>query len=230
MPRVVDVLCLANSLKHRGRCVAGIDLETGEWIRPVAGTTHGELHPEHYMLRAGGVPRVLDVIRMPLERAAPLTHQPENWLIAASPWQLVQRPLASQRMALLHSHLSAGPKLFGDSGHRIALRDLEERPATASLALIEPEGLQWFVERSQYNAKRPRAHFALGNAFYDLPVTDPAWMPAFRELDHGLHPARACGLPSDGKLLLTISLGDEFEADGYCYKLVAGLVCYHSVL
>ena len=96
--------------------------------------------------------------------------------------------------------------------------------AAASLALIEPEGLQWFIERSQYNPKRPRAHFALANAFYDLPVTDPAWMSAFRDLDHGLHPARACGLPPDRKLLLTISLGDEFEADGYCYKLVAGLV------
>jgi hypothetical protein len=230
MSRVVDLVCLANSIKLRGRCVAGIDRDTGEWIRPVATTTHGELHPEHYMLGAGGAPRVLDVIRIRLERAHPLAHQPENWLISAETWQLLHRPSSTESMPLLHSHLTASPSLFGDTEHRIALCDLEQRPAAASLALIEPQGLQWFIERSQYNPKRPRAHFALGNAFYDLPVTDPAWIPAFRHLDYGLHPARACGLLSGQKLLLTISLGDEFECDGYCYKLVSGLVCFHSVL
>lgn len=129
-------------------------------------------------------------------------------------------------MPLLHSHLISGPSLFGDSEHRIALRDLEESPAAASLALIEPQGLQWFIEQSRYNPKRPRVHFARGSAFYDLPFTEPPWIPAFRRLDPGLHPARACGLRSGQKPLLTISLGDEFEADGYCYKLVAGLVTY----
>jgi hypothetical protein len=182
------------------------------------------------MLEAGGAPRVLDVIRIRLERAHPLAHQPENWLISPETWQLLHRPSSSESMPLLHSHLTAGPSLFGDTEHRIALHDLEQRSVVASLALIEPQGLQWFIERSQYNPKRPRAHFALGNAFYDLPVTDPAWIPAFRQLDYGLHPARACGLLSGQKLLLTISLGDEFEYDGYCYKLVSGLVCFHSVL
>jgi hypothetical protein len=226
MSRVVDLVCLANSVKLRGRCVAGIDLHTGKWIRPVAATEHGELHREHYMLETGGAPRVLDVIRIRLDRDHPLAHQPENWLISAGPWQLLHRPSPGEQKPPLTLHLTTGPNLFGDSGHRIALQDLEQHPATASLALIEPEGLQWFIERSQYNPKRPRAHFALGNAFYDLPVTDPAWIPAFRNLEYGLHPVRACGLRADQKLLLTISLGDEFEADGYCYKLVAGLVYY----
>ncbi|MGI8741704.1 MAG: dual OB domain-containing protein [Bryobacteraceae bacterium] len=91
------------------------------------------------------------------------------------------------------------------------------------MALVEPEGLQWLIEHKPRHPKRPRAQFALGNAFHDPPVTDPAWVDSFRRPDCGLHPMRACGLPHDRKLPLTISLGAKFE-DGYCYKLVAELV------
>src|SRR5882757_7749271 len=31
----MKMVCLANSWRPGGHCVAGIDLETGEWIRPV---------------------------------------------------------------------------------------------------------------------------------------------------------------------------------------------------
>lgn len=111
MSRVVDLLCLANSIKHRGRCVAGIDLNTGDWIRSAASTTHGELHPEHYLLKPGGAPRVLDVIRMPLERPLPLSHQPENWMISPEPWQLLHRPFAEPAHAAvtLASNLRSKP-------------------------------------------------------------------------------------------------------------------------
>jgi hypothetical protein len=31
----VRILCLANSIREGGRCVAGIDYATGRWVRPV---------------------------------------------------------------------------------------------------------------------------------------------------------------------------------------------------
>ena len=36
------LLVLANSKKFNGRCIAGIDLDSGKWIRPVSNTEHGE--------------------------------------------------------------------------------------------------------------------------------------------------------------------------------------------
>src|SRR5438105_15685418 len=141
MSRVVNFVCLANSLKYRGRCLAGIDLSSGEWIRPVAQTTHGELHREHYMLDMGGEPRVLDVIRIGLDGPQALRHQPENWLVSAKPWHVVAQKLSEERLL---SHITAGPDLFGDRGHRIPVSAFEQQSAPASLALVEPEGLQWF--------------------------------------------------------------------------------------
>ena len=39
--REIRFLCLAVSRRPGGRCIAGIDLDTGNWIRPVDCTTHG---------------------------------------------------------------------------------------------------------------------------------------------------------------------------------------------
>lgn len=40
---VTDLLCLAYSRKYSARCVAGIRLDTLEWVRPVSATDHGAL-------------------------------------------------------------------------------------------------------------------------------------------------------------------------------------------
>ncbi|WP_375233212.1 dual OB domain-containing protein [Pseudomonas syringae] len=41
MPHTLDMVCLANSWKHGGRCIAGKIYggdRSGEWIRPVSPT------------------------------------------------------------------------------------------------------------------------------------------------------------------------------------------------
>jgi hypothetical protein len=52
------IICLANSFKEGGRCLAGIDLDNNnqpvyengrpKWIRPVCNTPHGEI-PNHWV-------------------------------------------------------------------------------------------------------------------------------------------------------------------------------------
>lgn len=220
----IEIICLANSNKYNGRCIAGIRADGKGWIRPVAETSHGQLYPNHYRLQDGSHPTVLDVLRIGLESHNPLPHQAENWRIADSPWKLICRPLPQRFMRVLRTSLCAGPNLFGDRSHRIAYREFEARPACRSLTLVAPTGLEWSIERKEFNPKQPRARFTLGDAYYDLPVTDPQWIDAFRELDYGLHPECACGLRAYEKLFLTISLTETFEQDGFCYKVVAGLV------
>ncbi|MFO0968577.1 MAG: hypothetical protein U0793_23720 [Gemmataceae bacterium] len=41
----VDLICLANSWKHGGRCVAGIKIDGSGWIRPVGSFADGILLP-----------------------------------------------------------------------------------------------------------------------------------------------------------------------------------------
>ena len=59
--KTVDLLCLANSRKDGGRCIAGVRLDDGGWLRPVGSGAHGALVPRDYLLPVGGEPRVLDI-------------------------------------------------------------------------------------------------------------------------------------------------------------------------
>ena len=102
---------------------------------------------------------------------------------------------------------------------RTVYADLVKRPALASLALVRPEGLSWQVRQDGVTGKRRmRAVFRLAGAVYDLPVTDPARLKVLESHAPGLYP--------DGgvETLLTVSLGEPYGRDGYCYKLVAAVI------
>lgn len=85
MPKYVKtLLCLANSRKTTGRCIAGRELvngRLGDWIRPVSGRENGELSEEERQFEDGRDPRVLDVIQVPMLEARPHAFQVENHLI-----------------------------------------------------------------------------------------------------------------------------------------------------
>ncbi|MGO9257862.1 MAG: dual OB domain-containing protein [Bryobacteraceae bacterium] len=220
---VFDILCLANSSKWRGSCIAGLRLDGGGWIRPVARTSHGELYPDYFALQDGSYPQLFDRIRISFIERTPSPHQPENWLIADQPWQLISRGLSPESAALLESNLADGPALLGDYSHKIYAARFEAEPATSSLCLVRPANLSWAIEQTPYNARKASAQFQLDGTSYRLPVTDPAWLNAFRALPPGRHPVTACGIAAEFKILLTVSLGSPWE-DGYCYKLVAGIL------
>ncbi|SPF43417.1 conserved hypothetical protein [Candidatus Sulfopaludibacter sp. SbA4] len=220
---VFDILCLANSNKMRGSCIAGLRLDGGGWIRPVARTPHGELYPAHYILQDGSCPQLFDRIRISFIERRAVAHQPENWLIADQPWQLVSRGLSAEYAPLLQSHLINRPALFGDFSHKISSSRFETEPALSSLCLIGPRNLRWRIEHLPYNAHKASAQFQLAGTSYRLSVTDPAWLDAFRALSPGEYPVTACGIAAGLEVLLTVSLGDPWE-DGYCYKLVAGIL------
>ena len=68
-----QMLCLAYSWKHGGRCVAGL-LPDDSWIRPVTATGDGSLAPPMFMLDIGRAVRALDLVRVGVERPEPRLH------------------------------------------------------------------------------------------------------------------------------------------------------------
>ncbi len=220
---VFDILCLANSKKMRGSCIAGLRMDGGGWVRPVAPTQHGELHPGHHRLQDGSCPRLLDRIRISFIERKPSAHQPENWLIADQPWRLISRGSSTEFAPLLQAHLTPGPALFETCSHKVSCNRFKTEPAQASLCLVRPADLRWKIEQHPYNSHKPSALFRLAGTSYRLSVTDPSWLDAFRAMTPGEYPAAAYGVASGLDVLFTISLGDPWE-DENCYKLVAGIL------
>ena len=68
-PVYLTVVCLANSRKHGGRCVAGKVIgEPGGpyWIRPVSARPDGSLSLGEIRLPDGTLPQPLDIIQVPV--------------------------------------------------------------------------------------------------------------------------------------------------------------------
>lgn len=84
------ILCLANSPKENARCIAGIDLATGQLIRPVS-ETQSQAIPKEWATIDGRSVQPLDVLDIPFIRGdAVVPFQKEN-RYCKDGWQLHAR-------------------------------------------------------------------------------------------------------------------------------------------
>ncbi|MBL0722076.1 MAG: hypothetical protein JJV88_05795, partial [Sulfurovum sp.] len=84
------LVIFANSVKHHQHCVAGKDIFTKEWIRPVGDKNGCELKDEQtkYQNPHGKyLAKTLQKINMEFTRKATLKNQPENHIISNKIWQ-----------------------------------------------------------------------------------------------------------------------------------------------
>jgi hypothetical protein len=216
----LDIICLANSRKHGGRCVAGLRVDGGGWLRPVG--PDGILWPADYTLTDGTEAGVLDIIRIGIESPRPAPHQPENCLIDRTRWQLRARPMAVSLVPILKKACAQGPELLEGRSDRVPYAQLEQQHAAASLALVAPDEVFVYHQRDARGRTRPQARgrFWLGPSatahLYDLPITDPRQEPLV--IQRGAQTLSQ----ADGRFLLTISMGEPFGLD--CYKLIAAII------
>ncbi|MTF39635.1 dual OB domain-containing protein [Cyanobacterium aponinum] len=221
----VEIICLANSKKHGGRCIAGIRTDEKGWIRPIGrNDDHGALFPEDYILIDGSEPRKLSVIEIGISTPKPKPYQPENWLIETIPWRLVSNSLNQSHLRLIKNAFFQGDNLFGTTSDRIPYIQLEQYPAKSSLEIIQPVGVKWVIKNNYSGNRQIRAIFYLHNVEYDLVVTDLDWLKKLAQFDLGYYTSEDIGLPQQVKFLFTISLGVPYNGD--CYKLVAAVIPY----
>ena len=215
------MVCLANSRKRGGRCVAGLAWEAHDhwaWIRPVSSHGTGELNSERFY-DDGSEPQLLDVIDLSLLKPAPLGCHAEDILIDSSRlWH--KRDSLTYREALDQIPLALTPLWINGKRTSHGLNDaMSERSAaklSSSLKLICPRKLT--MTATQENDKRKvRGEFWHGNSRYKLAITDPSIEAEFSNYQVG--DARSALRP-----LLCISVSMLFERTRAYYKLIAGVI------
>lgn len=219
MPTARTIACLANSKKLGAYCVAGVDPESGEWIRPLGSGSHGAVTMSEQTLDDGTRPALLDLIEVPLARAAPHPGQPENWHLSGGEWRRVGRLTDTAARELLERLVVETPA-FGTNERSISVAQVEAGDVTSSLAVIRPEQLRW-TKRVWPEGTKIRAVFRHADAWHDLPVTDPAWIAEFVHDQPGDY-----GHAADEDVYLVLSLGEPMDDEHW--KLIAGVVCLSS--
>lgn len=216
-------ICLANSRKLNGRCVAGIEItggQPGNWLRPVSDHGHGEVSEADRRYEDGSDPALRDVIEAQFKSAKPEGHQPENWLIDDQYyWVRKERCRRSDLTALV-----ALPGLLwelGESTYHGCNDRLTPEAAQAfgeSLKLIHVDAVTLKVFQPGLafgnTKRRVQGQFEWGGQAYWLWVTDPVIEKTYLGCDDGHHIL--------GPHFLTISIGEPDK--GWCYKLIAGMI------
>jgi len=205
------IVCLANSRKFGGRCIAGKDIYTGEWIRPVSKDRSGELFSCNYKLSNGDNPKLMDILQIGLERKNPKPHQPENYQISQERWKKIGT------IDNLEEFCDYPETLWdiGDQKDRIPSSYMERNRLDNSLYLIQPESIAIDWDKDEQKA---RADFDYNNVSYDLSITDPNIISEFEDDESNLYVLD----PND--IYLCLSIGEPFHmCGGDCFKLVAAV-------
>ena len=237
MSEVKTLVCLANSRKPGGRCIAErsfVDGKVGAWIRPVGSRSSGEVHENKLQYGDGDPLCVLDIIDVQVLEHVPWNHQQENWLLRPeSPLVKRGRVAWNQLGDLLDDHDDLW--MSGDRNDRVAAG--EAYKLSDSLRFIYVENMTLLVrwpprapgQKFRKRLPQVRAIFECRGHNYNIAVTDPACEKLYRDRGQG-YGIRAEDTDKGGseyeigECYITVSLGESWEEDGYCYKLAAAVI------
>lgn len=218
MAKEIEFLCLANSRREGGRCVAGIDLGTDKWVR-LAKSDGSPFSAFEISYKNDESPRPLDKIKIRVIKPQVSYFHPENWIVDKRfRWEKIGQD--SLKALSQYTDKSTLP-FFKDPCNCCSAKDLQNTPLLRSLMLIHKKPVIFRKTWSEWK-KQPqiRARFTYKGNDYDLVVTDDEWENIFKKpkgpyWDFGDY-------TFNGSLYLVIGLGEDFK--GRHYKLIVSVI------
>ena len=223
MSEVKRIVCLANSRKLHGRCVAGrewIGGRAGRWIRPVSDREHQEVSEYERQYEDGSDPKVLDVIDVPVLEPRPGDYQTENWLLDPEYyWEKVGKlswfdlPTVVDPCTPLWLD---GSSTYHGRNDRIPLDAVDSVADSLKLIHVDQLSLSVFKPGEAFGnmKRRVQGRFTFDGRGYWLWVTDPVYERRYLAKLDGEYPIGEC--------FLTVSLGEPYG--GAVYKLIASII------
>lgn len=209
-------ICLANSYKHGGRCIAGIEVvpqsdgslgivrhDDGRprWIRPVSMSANGEI-PNHLAESF----KIFSLVKLTDVEPCPDNAHTED--VHCTRMEICPFELSPTKEFLNQLIDTQHKAVFYFRGKSIPTTIIDR--LDYSLMLIHPDNAYAYCDEERENSKY-RMKFTYNGSNYDFPITDPVFLEQFKK-----SPDSYADL--DG-VYLVLSLGIAFE--GFHYKLVA---------
>ena len=207
MDDCVDVAILTKSAKNGGYCVAGIDMDTRQWIRLVSSDANscGALFSQDLQYKDGTYCEPFDIARIPILGKHPHVYQPENVLINEETYWKKIGVISVPDLIRLHP-----PEKHNNLLGNIYPYITAERIGDVGISLILVKVGNLIITHP--TDRSTKAEFSYGFARYEnMSVTDP-------EFYH---------IPSGTKIsqaLLVMSLPDSPYNERKYYKFIAKII------
>jgi hypothetical protein len=209
------IVCLANSFKEHGRCLAGIELNSKnevvydnlipKWIRPVCKTEHDEI-PTNLV----SMIKPLDIIEFEITEIVPKGFQSENVLFDEKSLKVLG---VFEKEEISNLGINSRNNLFGNNGKALAPESVEDlNHSLMFISVSEFEILEVKYENSEH--PKIRLKFKYNSFNNDLSITDPIFLEKYKNNRNILK--------NVNQIYLVISLGILFE--NWHSKLVACII------
>ncbi len=218
------IVCLANSRKLGGCCIAGKELladgSPGPWFRPVSAREHEEVSLPESRCTDGSIPRVLDVIKVPVLGEKRKDYQQENWLLDPKRKWEKESTLPFDRLGQWADETGDlwinGISTYQGLNDQVPDEDAEAFRHSLCLIPVQDLALRVFAPGAGYgdSKKRVNGHFTYNGTEYRLRMTDNEYEYNYLQKPAGVYPI--------GRCFLTISLGEPYN--GFAYKLIAAII------
>ena len=161
---------MTRSYKYGGFCVAGIDADTGTWLRLVSSSAPSGNEIPKYFFEAFDD---LDILEVEGKGMVPCGCQTENFLLDMTV-PPVRRGRLSYYELLTKPYLSSSPDLFGNTLSYLTEAEISRQHS--SLGLFKVESLRFEYALSDDGKMRYRSRFLYRGAVHaGLSVTDPVY-------------------------------------------------------
>lgn len=211
------IICMGNSYKNGGRCLAGIEVRrtdlgynvvrnydgSPKWIRPIMLNGNQGL-PETMV----GTFDIFDILDVKVINNVPMGAHSENVHFESI-----------DRIGHYNGNISSlcdeyHSLIFGNRGKAVAEEVFSE--GGYSLMFIRPTDIYIETQHDNYGREKYRIQFTYKNRRYDFPLTDPKYISMLK------NGCRRSGDRSNEDIYLTLSLGVNYNE--WHYKLVAGVI------
>lgn len=199
---------MANSTKNRGRCLAGLNVETGKWVRPVPNTSSRAIDNELTIFSERFI-RPGDLIDVEIGSSIPLPYHPEDVELIGR-IKLVGKEVTHFMSDLVTAELRLPNQLLESPVDRISMEQVTISPVRNSLALTLASEVKFFVnERGSRRVKflANDSHWSLANTDDKLENTELLAVS-----------------------LICISLAEPYEMTKSHHKLAAGFISTDNIM
>ncbi|MEH2203328.1 MAG: hypothetical protein V7K53_04480 [Nostoc sp.] len=218
MPSLKKIVCLANSKKNGERCIAGIDLDTGNWIRPVCvrdGYSDDGRVPRDVRLVERREPELLDILEIPLaDEGNNFDFESENLTILSGEWRL----LGKAKPTDVFQYCGNYPYILHNRKKYVNVSELQSLPFRQRRTLQLLHVVNLSVQSQGIKQWKGSLETASGQKLTDAKITDPIFIEKLET-----------GYQITNDYLVTVSLGmpwahDNWEGEPPCWKLIAGVI------
>lgn len=201
------LIVLAISTKHLGFCIAGKDIETNNWVRPVKGTSFKREELCNLLHQTDPI-KIFDIVEMTFKKETPEDHQPENELVDMNvKWKYLGEFQIRHLDKLIDIDQNDFLNLIQSrsiNNYKIKTLNLQNSLRLIKLTKSNDARMIYQIAFNQKEYK-PRLDFNYKGINYNLPITDPT----IPKSDQKLNPRIL------ENAYITIGIGEEFEYSHY---------------